>query len=147
MANVFDYIFNIGGNFTANIEGMSQAAGDFSAQIKSTQGAVQGLTTALARFDLIKNTMQGIADGFNRLSASGIKLDSSMHDLSAVAGVTGDGLKQIEKFARESAKTFGTDAAVAVEGINCFCRSCHRNWVNILRLSVRWVTVSRQQAS
>lgn len=39
-----------------------------------------------------------------------------MHDLSAVAGVTGDGLKQIEKFARQSAKTFGTDAAVAVEG-------------------------------
>ncbi len=39
-----------------------------------------------------------------------------MHDLSAVAGVTGDGLKQIETFARQSAKAFGTDAAVAVEG-------------------------------
>lgn len=39
-----------------------------------------------------------------------------MHDLSAVAGVTGDGLKQIESFARQSAKAFGTDAAVAVEG-------------------------------
>lgn len=35
---------------------------------------------------------------------------------SAVAGVTGDGLKQIETFARQSAKAFGTDASVAVEG-------------------------------
>lgn len=33
-----------------------------------------------------------------------------------MAGVTGDGLKQIETFARQSAKAFGTDASVAVEG-------------------------------
>ncbi|MCM1446428.1 MAG: phage tail tape measure protein [Prevotella sp.] len=95
---------------------MSQAAGDFSAKVESSQGAVQGLMTALARFELIKNAVQGVADGFEQISASGIKLDSQMHDLSAVAGVTGDGLKQIEHFARESAKTFGTDASVAVEG-------------------------------
>ena len=57
-----------------------------------------------------------MADGLNQVTAAGVKLDSQMHDLSAVAGVTGDGLKQIETFARESAKTFGTDASVAVEG-------------------------------
>lgn len=33
-----------------------------------------------------------------------------MHDLSAVAGVTGDTLKEIEGYARESAKAFGDDA-------------------------------------
>lgn len=95
---------------------MSRAAGDFSATVESSQGAVQGLMTALARFELIKNAVQGVADGFEQISTSGIKLDSNMHDLSAVAGVTGDGLKQIEQFARQSAKTFGTDASVAVEG-------------------------------
>lgn len=39
-----------------------------------------------------------------------------MHDLSAIAGVTGNALQEIEGVARESAKAFGTDAAVAVEG-------------------------------
>ena len=39
-----------------------------------------------------------------------------MHDLSAVAGVVGEDLKKIEGYARESAKAFGTDAGVAVEG-------------------------------
>lgn len=116
MASVFDYIFNIGGNFSAQINGMSQAAGDFSAKIETAQGKVGGFVTALARFDLIKNAVQGVADGFAQLGASGISLDRNMHDLSAVAGVTGDSLKQIEGFARESAKTFGTDASVAVEG-------------------------------
>lgn len=57
--------------------------------------------------------MKQATDAF---SGSGIALDKNMHDLSAVAGVTGDSLKQIEGFARQSAKTFGTDASVAVEG-------------------------------
>ncbi|MDE6230334.1 MAG: hypothetical protein K2M37_01785 [Muribaculaceae bacterium] len=70
----------------------------------------------MARFDYLNNVVQNVANGIDALSGAGIKLDSQMHDLSAVAGVTGDGLKQIETFARQSAKTFGTDVAVAVEG-------------------------------
>lgn len=116
MANVFDYLFNISGNFTAKIKGMGEATGEFSGQISGAQSAVQKFTAACMTFDYAKNVSQSMADGINQLSNAGIKLDSQMHDLSAVAGVTGDGLKQIERFARESAKAFGTDASVAVEG-------------------------------
>lgn len=116
MSSVFDYIFNIGGNFEAKISGITQTTGDFSATVESAQSKLGGLTTSLARFDLIKNTVQGIVDGFTQIGSSGVALDSQMHDLSAVAGVTGDTLKQIEGFARDSAKAFGTDASVAVEG-------------------------------
>lgn len=116
MASVFDYIFNIGGNFTAQISGMSAAAGNFSAQAEVAQSRTMSLTSALATFSYLKDVFQNVADGVSQLSSAGIKLDSQMHDLSAVAGVTGDGLKQIETFARQSAKAFGTDAAVAVEG-------------------------------
>lgn len=116
MASVFDYIFNIGGNFTAQISGMSAAAGNFSAQAEVAQSRTMSLTSALATFSYLKDVFQNVADGVSQLSSAGIKLDSGMHDLSAVAGVTGDGLKQIERFARQSAKAFGTDAAVAVEG-------------------------------
>lgn len=35
MANVFDYIFNIGGNFSAQISGMSAAAGNFTASVEA----------------------------------------------------------------------------------------------------------------
>lgn len=116
MASVFDYIFNIGGNFTAQISGMSAAAGNFSAQAEVAQSRTMSLTSALATFSYMKDVFQNVADGVSQLSSTGIKLDSQMHDLSAVAGVTGDGLKQIETFARQSAKAFGTDASVAVEG-------------------------------
>ncbi|MDE5688575.1 MAG: phage tail tape measure protein [Paramuribaculum sp.] len=116
MSSVFDYIFNIGGNYSATINGMTAATGDFTAEVKKSQKWTETLTGALARFDYLNNVVRNIADGINSVSAAGVKLDSQMHDLSAVAGVTGDGLKQIETFARQSAKAFGTDAAVAVEG-------------------------------
>lgn len=116
MASVFDYIFNIGGNFTAQISGMSAAAGNFTAQAEVAESRGRSLASTLASFSYIKDIAQNVADGFSQLSSAGIKLDSQMHDLSAVAGVTGEGLKQIERFARQSAKAFGTDASVAVEG-------------------------------
>lgn len=116
MASVFDYIFKIGGNFTAQMNGMSAAAGNFTAQVAGADSGARKLTSALATFSYLKDVFQNVADGFSQLSSAGITLDSQMHDLSAVAGVTGDGLKQIEGFARQSAKAFGTDAAVAVEG-------------------------------
>lgn len=116
MANVFDYIFNIGGNYTATINGMSSATGDFQAQVDGVQSKLGKFTTVLAGVDLVKNALEGLNQATEAMSSSGIKLDSQMHDLSAVAGVTGDGLKQIETFARQSAKAFGTDASVAVEG-------------------------------
>lgn len=116
MASVFDYIFNIGGNYTATINGMSTATGDFSAKVSGAQNRIGKLTTMLASIDLVKNSIDGIKQATDAFSESGIALDRNMHDLSAVAGVTGDRLKQIEGFARQSAKTFGTDASVAVEG-------------------------------
>lgn len=116
MASVFDYIFNIGGNYTATINGMSTATGDFSAKVSGAQNRIGKLTTMLASIDLVKNSIDGIKQATDAFSGSGIALDKNMHDLSAVAGVTGDSLKQIEGFARQSAKTFGTDASVAVEG-------------------------------
>ena len=116
MSNVFDYIFNIGGNYTATINGMSTATGDFSAKINGAQNSIGKLTSVLAGIDLVKNAIDGLQQATDAFSASGIALDSNMHDLSAVAGVTGDSLKQIEGFARQSAKTFGTDSSVAVEG-------------------------------
>lgn len=116
MANVFDYIFNIGGNFSTQINGMGAAAGSFTAQVEGADTGVRKFTSSLATFSYLKDVFQNVADGVEQLSGAGISLDSQMHDLSAVAGVTGDSLKQIEGFARQSAKTFGTDASVAVEG-------------------------------
>lgn len=113
---LFDYIFNVGGNYTATINGMTEATGDFSAQVESANNWVGKLSSTLAVVDLARNAFEQIDSAVKTFNASGIALDSQMHDLSAVAGVVGEDLEKIEGYARESAKAFGTDAAVAVEG-------------------------------
>lgn len=112
----FEYIFNVGGNFQAKVDGMTDATGAFTAKVSGAQNALAAWQTKLAVVGLATDYVQKLSQTFANFSQSGVKLDSQMHDLSAVAGVTGNALKEIEGYARQSAKTFGTDASVAVEG-------------------------------
>lgn len=112
----FNYQFNVNGDFTSKMSQMNEAVGEFSAKVENAQGWAMQLAQKLATFDLACGYVERLASTFDGLSSSGITLDRQMHDLSAVAGVTGKALDEIEGYARESAKTFGTDAAVAVEG-------------------------------
>lgn len=112
----FDYLFNVGGNYSAVINGMTNATGEFHASVETARNSIGKLSSGLAVMELFTNSVRSVGDAMNSLSQGGISLDSQMHELSAVAGVTGEALDQIEGYARESAKTFGTDAATAVEG-------------------------------
>ena len=113
---LFDYIFNIGGDYTVKISDMAEKTGEFSAKVNAAQSGMKSFSSVLAGLDLFRNAVENVGNGIQALCVSGITLDSQMHDLSAVAGVVGDDLKIIEGYARESAKAFGTDAGVAVEG-------------------------------
>ena len=55
MANVFDYIFNIGGNFSAQINGITDATGKFEAQVEAAQKKLSGLNQWMASFEFEKN--------------------------------------------------------------------------------------------
>lgn len=112
----FQYNFNVGGNYSAEINNITSATGRFSASVDGAMSTVTKLAGKFAVFDLASSYMSKFDSTIQSLSTAGITLDSQMHDLSAVAGVTGKGLKEIEGYARESAQAFGTDAGVAVEG-------------------------------
>ena len=116
MANVINYIFNISGNFASNIGIMVNHTEQLSQSLEKAQGFMYKLGQSAMGFAAVADVVQNVGDAFSSLSEAGIALDSQMHDLSAVAGVTGGELKEIEGYARESAKAFGTDAATAVEG-------------------------------
>lgn len=116
MANVFDYQFNVGGNFTAAMDGMAESAGRFNAAVETSTKGLSKWEQKFAAFGLISDYIDRASQALQTFSTSGVSLDSQMHDLSAVAGVVGDDLNAIEGYARASAKAFGTDASVAVEG-------------------------------
>lgn len=115
MTQSLNYLFNIGGNFSAVISGITEATGKFSAEVTGAQGALARLSTAAASLNVFVESINYAAQGWQALSESGVALDTSLTDLSALTGLVGDDLKRIEGYAREAAKTFGVDAAEAVE--------------------------------
>lgn len=112
----FVYNFNISGNFSQNISQMSQNAETFTKKAEDVCEVCEKWAGRLAKLNLASDYLQNVSGVFKDFGKSAVDLDSQMHDLSAVAGVTGEGLKTIEGYARSSAKAFGTDAGVAVQG-------------------------------
>lgn len=106
MASIFDYQFNVGGNFTAAMEGMIESTGRFRAKVEDCNNWIGKMASTLVVVDLARNAYEQIDSAVKIFNASGITLDSQMHDLSAVAGVVGEDLKKIEGYARESANIF-----------------------------------------
>lgn len=66
-------------------------------------------------FNNISTAVGGIVSEFNAAVQPGIDFNSSLTDMSAITGVTGDALDVLGGNARQLAKDFGIDAAGAVE--------------------------------
>lgn len=112
----FVYNFNISGNFSQNISQMLQNAETFTKKAEGVCEVCEKWAGRLAKLNLASDYLQNVSGVLKDIGSGAVTLDSQMHDLSAVAGVTGEGLKTIEGYARSSAKAFGTDASVAVQG-------------------------------
>lgn len=111
----FNYLFGIDGNFTVKMEEMATAIGEFTAKVQKSQGVFDRFVGMAAKVDILSNGVTKLAQALGDIVQPGIALNTSMTDLHAVTGVTGEGLKQIESYARDTAKAFGIDAAGAVE--------------------------------
>lgn len=112
----FVYNFNINGNFAQSINQMEQNTEAFTKKAASACEWCEKWAGRLAKINLAADWVQNLSTTFANFGQANVALDSQMHDLSAVAGVTGEGLKTIEQYARSSAKAFGTDAGTAVQG-------------------------------
>lgn len=71
MASVFDYVFNLSGNFTQNITGMTDATGRFSGALTGTTEKIQKVVAVLGSFDYFRSIVQNMADGLNQVTAAG----------------------------------------------------------------------------
>jgi TP901 family phage tail tape measure protein len=105
----FNLQFNTNGNSVLqSLNNGLNAVNDNTKKVTKTFGDCYKTFMA---FELVSNNLSQVKDSFNNLLSPGITLNTQMSDLSAITGLTGTGLKEIEKAARDSAKTFGTDAS------------------------------------
>lgn len=104
-------------NIILKMQGQQQVVAGISNVQKSTNDMVSRIQKQInaIKLDAVINNIGRVADGIKSLNGPGLQLATSMKDLQALTGVAGQKLKEIEGYARQSAKTFGGSAAQGVE--------------------------------
>lgn len=115
MSNILNYVFNLGGNFDVKLKGYSDITGDFTDKVNHATSVTEKLGKVLLTGNIFVEFFSNLGNMFSSISAPMITLDQGLKDLSALTGVVGGDLQEIERYARSTAKTFGIDASSAVE--------------------------------
>ncbi len=115
MSETVNFTINIGGNAYTGIAEIDKAMKTLSVSANENLKLFDKFNQVAFKLNNISQFVQNLSDNISSAIQPGIALNSSLADLSAIAGVTGDKLKEIEGYARDTAKTFGTDAASSVE--------------------------------
>lgn len=104
-------------NIILKMQGQQAVLASVNAVQKSTNTMVQNIQKSFSSIKLnaVIENIERASGAIQQLNEPGMKLSTSMHDLQAMTGVAGEKLKQIEGYARTSAKTFGGSAADGVE--------------------------------
>lgn len=118
MENKLNFTINIGmsGNekVTATIHNIENAFVQVNATAVSAFAKIQQSIKSI-KVASIMQQIEGLANGFQSINEPGLKFESSLHELSALTGVTGKGLQELGKSAKASATEFGGNAASSLE--------------------------------
>ncbi len=97
-----------------SVEKVDKSVNGWKSTFNKVTGSINKNLKSIA-LDSMLNNIGRVSNGLSDLSNPGLKLSTSMADLSAITGVTGKELTELEQRARENAKTFGGEAANAAE--------------------------------
>ena len=83
---IFNYAFNLGGDFSIKMEGMSEAMGEFNANISATQKGIGKITQSLAAFNLASDVIEKISGVFNDITEAGASAELQLMNLKTLFG-------------------------------------------------------------
>lgn len=115
MANQVVYNITFTGNAAAFTSQLTDGMGTVKNATEKATGAFSKFQAHLIALNQGIQVLRDFSQTLRETSEPGLKLNASMQDLSAITGVAGAKLKEIEGYARAAAKTFGGSAAQGVE--------------------------------
>lgn len=115
MANTVTFTINFDGNAETYTNNIIKATGQIKGNLSNLDTVFGRLKANLMVFNQASQLFRDFGQTLRETSEPGLKLNTSMHDLSAITGITGKKLQEIEKNARQTAKTFGGSAAASAE--------------------------------
>lgn len=122
--NLFNYIFKITSDakaVTGDMTGLHASVVKVDSSVnklgKDFQKSFSDIRKDIAsiKMDAILNNLDRAANGIASINQPGMALSSNMYELSAMTGVAGEKLQEIEGYARATGKEFGLGAAGGAE--------------------------------
>lgn len=110
-----NYSFNINGNALTAVSRITGDINHLHHSVKETTRTWESFGSKMAALNEIRSFVDDFSQTFEKVLAPGIAFNTSMAELSALSKETGEGLQTMEKYARESARTFGVSAVQSVE--------------------------------
>lgn len=107
-----NWILNLVDNISGSVKGITDTVNKATSSQASFSDKLLGTSF---KFNQLHQTISGVNDAFNTMSAPGIAFQDSLADVEAITGVTGSALDELGDKARNSAKKFGGDASKSVE--------------------------------
>ncbi len=113
--NTINFTINVQGDANKVIAQLTQNIESLQVGVKKTINVFDTLPAKIAIFNQATQGIQNFSNLLGETIKPGADLNASLADLSAITDVVGEGLQEIEGYAREAAKTFGGPAAQSVE--------------------------------
>lgn len=111
----FNYSFNVTGNCDVVVQDIAQGVENLYKVLHKSVGMWDSFEGKLLALNQFTQYVEGVGRTMQETLQPGAALNASLADLSAVSGETGESLRKIEGYARDTAKTFGGSAAQSVE--------------------------------
>jgi TP901 family phage tail tape measure protein len=114
--NVLTFTINVNGDANNTVTQIEQSIDSLTKSVGNTSSHLSKMGEHLLKFNQFTQYIQNFSSAIDGALQPGIALNASLSDLQSITGVSGKGLKEIEQYARDSARAFGVDAAQSVEG-------------------------------
>ena len=111
----FNYLFNIGGDFSVKMEGMSEAMGNFNASINATQNGIGKLTQTFATFNLASDIVGKINNVFSGITEVGANAELQLMNLKTLFGGNAEAAEAMYERISEYGKVTPYDKAGLIE--------------------------------
>ena len=115
MANTFDYQFNVGGNFTAAMDGMAESAGRFTAAVETSTRGLSDWEQKFAAFGLIGDYIDQASNAVNGIVEVGSNAELQLMNLKTLFGGNAEAAKEMYERISEYGKVTPYDKSGLID--------------------------------
>ena len=115
MASVFDYFFNIKGDYSVKIEGLTESTAEFQASVQKSQKTLEGLGQAAIGFDAISNVVSNFDAAVSGITQAGATAELQLMNMKTLFGGNAEAAKDMYDRISEYGKVTPYDKAGLID--------------------------------